>query len=84
MQEAGASAIELNIYWMPGPGVSGRDIEQRHLEVLTKVKSVVTVPVAVKLSPHAIACGDVALRLDAAGAGRAGAVQPIPPAGHRP
>jgi dihydroorotate dehydrogenase (fumarate) len=68
MQEAGASAIELNIYWMPGPQLSGREVEQRHVDVLARVKSVVSVPVAVKLSPHAIASGDVALRLDAAGA----------------
>ena len=68
MEEAGASAIELNVYWLPGPQLSARDAEQRHLDVLTRVKAAVTVPVAVKLSPHAIASGDVALRLDAAGA----------------
>ena len=31
MQDAGAAAIELNIYYLPGdPRVSGRDVEQRH------------------------------------------------------
>jgi dihydroorotate dehydrogenase (fumarate) len=58
----------LNVYWMPGPQLSGQDVEQRHVDVLARVKAVVTVPVAVKLSPYAIASGDVALRLDAAGA----------------
>jgi dihydroorotate dehydrogenase (fumarate) len=68
MQEAGASAIELNVPWMPGPRLSEGDVEQRHVDVLAQVKDVVTVPVAVKLSPYAIASGDVVLRLDAAGA----------------
>jgi len=69
MQEAGAAAIELNIYYVPGdPRVSGRDVEQRHIDILTAVKAEVTVPVAVKLSPHFSSIGDLALRLDAAGA----------------
>jgi dihydroorotate dehydrogenase (fumarate) len=69
MQDAGASAIELNIGWMPGdPQQSGRDVEQRHVEVLSQVKAAVTVPVAVKLSPYVGSVGEVALRLDAAGA----------------
>ncbi len=69
MQDAGAAAIELNIYYLPGdPHVSGRDVEQRHLDVLTMVKQAVTVPVAVKLSPYFSSFGEMALRLDAAGA----------------
>ena len=85
MQDAGAAAIELNIYYLPGdPHISGRDVEQRHIDVLTRVKDAVTVPVAVKLEP--------ALQLDrrdGAAArrgrrGRAGALQPVPAARHRP
>lgn len=69
MQDAGAAAIELNIYYLPGdPDVSGSDVEQRHLDVLTRVKAAVTVPVAVKLSPHFSSFGELALRLDEAGA----------------
>ena len=68
MQDAGASAVELNVYWIPGPGVSAREVENRHVEVLSAVKEAVSVPVAVKLSPFFIASGEVALRLDAAGA----------------
>jgi dihydroorotate dehydrogenase (fumarate) len=69
IQQAGAAAIELNIYYVPGdPRVSGRDVEQRHVDILTAVKAEVTVPVAVKLSPHFSSTGDLALRLDAAGA----------------
>jgi dihydroorotate dehydrogenase (fumarate) len=69
MQDAGAAAIELNIYYLPGdPHISGRDVEQRHLDVLAGVKEAVTLPVAVKLSPHFSSTGEMALRLDEAGA----------------
>ena len=69
MQDAGAAAIELNIYYLPGdPQTSGRDVEQRHIDVLERVKDAVTVPVAVKLSPYFSSTGEIALRLDEAGA----------------
>ena len=69
MQDCGAAAIELNIYYLPGdPHVSGRDVEQRHLDILARVKDAVTVPVAVKLSPYFSATAEMARRLDLAGA----------------
>jgi dihydroorotate dehydrogenase (fumarate) len=69
MQDAGAAAIELNIYYLPGdPHISGRDVEQRHVDILQRVKEAVTLPVAVKLSPYFSSTGEVALRLDEAGA----------------
>jgi dihydroorotate dehydrogenase (fumarate) len=69
MQESGAAAIELNIPYLPGnPQVSGRDLEQRHLDILEHVKAAVTVPVAVKLSPYFSSIAEIAVRLDAAGA----------------
>jgi dihydroorotate dehydrogenase (fumarate) len=69
MQDAGAAAIELNIYYVPGdPRISGRDVEQRHVELLQRVKAAVAVPVAVKLSPYFSSIGEVAMRLDEAGA----------------
>jgi dihydroorotate dehydrogenase (fumarate) len=69
LQEAGAAAIELNVYYLPGdPSTPGRDVEQRYLDVLQRVKNAVTVPVAVKLSPHFSSTGEIALRLDEAGA----------------
>jgi dihydroorotate dehydrogenase (fumarate) len=69
MQDAGAAAIELNIYYLPGnPRIPGRDVEQRHIDVLQRVKDAVTVPVAVKLSPYFSSPGEMALRLDEAGA----------------
>jgi dihydroorotate dehydrogenase (fumarate) len=69
MQDAGAAAIELNTYYLPGdPGISGRDVEQRHIDVLQRVKSSVTIPVAIKLSPYFSSTGEIAVRLDEAGA----------------
>jgi len=69
MQDAGAAAIELNIYYLPGdPEISGREVEQRHIDVLERVKAVVSVPVAVKLSPYFSSTGEIALRLDETGA----------------
>ena len=69
MQDAGAAAIELNIYYIPGdPRTTGRDVEQRHVDILCRVKDAVTVPVAVKLSPYFSSAGEMALRLDEAGA----------------
>jgi dihydroorotate dehydrogenase (fumarate) len=69
MQDAGAAAIELNIYYLPGdPLIPGHDAEQRYIDILTAVKSVVSVPVAVKLTPYFSSFGDMALRLEKAGA----------------
>jgi dihydroorotate dehydrogenase (fumarate) len=69
MQRAGAAAIELNIYYLPGdPHMRGSDVEQRHLDVLHSVKNAVDVPVAVKVSPYFSSFGSFALRLDAQGA----------------
>ncbi len=69
LEQAGAAAIELNIYHLPGdPLFPGRDVEQRHVEILTTVKAVVKVPVAVKMSPFYSSAGEMALRLDRVGA----------------
>jgi dihydroorotate dehydrogenase (fumarate) len=69
MQGAGAAAIELNIYYLSGdPLVPAHDNEQRYVDVLTKVKAVVSIPVAVKLTPYFSSLGDMALRLERAGA----------------
>jgi dihydroorotate dehydrogenase (fumarate) len=69
MQDAGAAAIELNIYYLPGdPFIPARDAEQRYLDILTAVKSAVGIPVAVKLAPYFSSFGEMALRLEQAGA----------------
>jgi dihydroorotate dehydrogenase (fumarate) len=69
MEQAGAAAIELNIYYLPGdPLTPGRDVEQRHVDILGTVKAAVSIPVAVKLGPYFSSTGEVALRLDKFGA----------------
>ena len=69
IQQAGASALELNIYYIPTDiSKSGSEIEQKYLDILQSVKSSVTIPVAVKLSPFFSSTGNFAKRLDAAGA----------------
>lgn len=69
IERAGARAIELNIFFVPSdPSLSGRDVEDRYLSVLTAVKSSVAIPVAVKIGPYFSAPGHMAARLVAAGA----------------
>ena len=69
MQDVGAAAIELNLYYLPGnPRIPGTEVEQRHIDVLQQVKDAVTVPVAVKVGPYFSSPGEMALRLDGAGA----------------
>ena len=70
IQSAGADALELNIYHLPtDPGVSGEEVEQTHLDILEAVRSAVSLPVAIKLSPYFSNMASMAKRLDEAGAG---------------
>src|SRR5215472_7217967 len=71
MQDAGAAAVELNIYYLPADSpspLSARDAEQRYIDILTMVKSAVSLPVAVKLTPYFSSFDEMAVRLDRAGA----------------
>lgn len=69
IQEAGASALELNIYYIPtDTSLTGQQVEQAYIEILKSVKEVVTIPVAVKLSPYFSNMANMASHLDDAGA----------------
>ncbi|MCC6177579.1 MAG: dihydroorotate dehydrogenase-like protein [Chloroflexi bacterium] len=69
MQEAGAHALELNVYYIPtDPRLTGGEVEEMYLDVLRDVKRTVTIPVAVKLSPFFSAPANMAARLADAGA----------------
>jgi dihydroorotate dehydrogenase (fumarate) len=69
IEEAGASALELNLYFVPtSPRLSSSAIEDELIDVLRAVKRRVRVPVAAKLSPYFTNLSAVALRLDEAGA----------------
>jgi len=68
-QQAGADAVELNVYFLPtNPQSTSREIEDRYVTLLKDVKRRVTIPVAIKLSPYFSALPHVASALDAAGA----------------
>lgn len=69
MEEAGASAIELNVYFLPTDlSLSGAEVEARHVDILKAVKQAVSIPVAIKLSPYFSSPGAMVRELDAAGA----------------
>ncbi len=69
IEEAGADALELNVYYIPtDPRISGTDVEDRYVEVLSAVKTTVRIPVAMKLSPFFSSMAHMAQRLDNAGA----------------
>jgi dihydroorotate dehydrogenase (fumarate) len=68
-ENAGAHAIELNIYFIPADVFdNGRDVEQRYVDILAAVKDVVNIPVAMKLSPYFSAIGNFVSELDRVGA----------------
>jgi len=69
MQEAGASGIELNVYYVPTESNrTGIEVEQRYVNVLGAVKKVVRIPVAMKVGPYFSSFANMAHRLDEAGA----------------
>jgi dihydroorotate dehydrogenase (fumarate) len=69
MEQAGADAIELNIYSIPTePAESAADVEKGYVDLVRQIKRSVRVPLAVKLSPFFSAPANMAMRLDDAGA----------------
>ena len=69
LQDAGADAIELNIYSIAtDPDLTAADIEQAYVDVVRNVAQAVTIPIAVKLSPFFSSLANVAARIEDAGA----------------
>src|ERR1019366_7664589 len=69
MEQAGADAIELNLYSLvTDPDRTGAEVEQGHCDLVRMVTQTVRIPVAVKLSHFFSAPANIAKRLDAAGA----------------
>jgi dihydroorotate dehydrogenase (fumarate) len=69
MQDAGASGIELNVYYIPTETFkSGAEVEQQYLDVLSSVKANVSIPVAIKVGPYFSSFADMACQLEEAGA----------------
>ena len=69
LEEAGADAVELNVYFVPTePEVTAVQVEQRYLDLVAAVREVVTVPLAVKLGPYFSSLPNLARRLVEVGA----------------
>lgn len=69
MESAGASAIELNIYYLATRfDLTSAEVEENYLNVLRSVKKEVKIPVALKLGPYFSAFASMAKRCDEAGA----------------
>jgi len=69
MEDAGASAIEINVYYLPtDTNMSGQEVEERYLSVLSNVRASVKIPVAVKLNPFFSSIPNIALKLVKKGA----------------
>jgi len=70
LEQAGASAIELNVYSVPiDPAVSGAEVERRTLEIVRHVRASVQIPISVKLAPYFTSLPHLAADLVRAGAG---------------
>jgi dihydroorotate dehydrogenase (fumarate) len=69
MEQAGADAVELNIYYVSSrPGRSASEIEWHYLEVVRAVRQAIAIPLAVKLSPYFSSLANLAGQLAEAGA----------------
>jgi dihydroorotate dehydrogenase (fumarate) len=69
IEQAGADALELNIYSLPtDPAISADEIETGYLTILASVKAQLKIPVAVKLSPYFTNLSQFARRLEDTGA----------------
>jgi dihydroorotate dehydrogenase (fumarate) len=69
IQDAGADALELNVYMIPTRlDLTSDGVENTYLEILRDVKASVKIPVAMKLSPFFSSLPNMARRLDKAGA----------------
>ncbi|MFC1477687.1 dihydroorotate dehydrogenase-like protein [candidate division KSB1 bacterium] len=68
IEDAGADGLELNIYFLETSfNVSSTDVENRYVDILKAVKSNISIPVAVKLSPFFSAFASMAKRLSEEG-----------------
>lgn len=69
LEKAGADALELNVYYLPTDmTLGGEEVEQIYLNVLRDVKTAVSIPVAMKLSPYFSSMANMGKKLGDAGA----------------
>jgi len=64
IEEAGADALELNVYYIPTSlFMTGGEVEYIYIDILKQVKETVSIPVAMKLSPYFSSTAHMANRL---------------------
>jgi dihydroorotate dehydrogenase (fumarate) len=69
IQEAGADALELNVYYVvTDPKMTSAEVEHRYIELVEAVRESVSIPLAVKIGPFFSALPNMARRLVTAGA----------------
>jgi len=69
IQEAGADALELNVYYLAtNPDMTGQQVEQMYLDLVKAVREAITIPLAVKIGPYFSSMASMARQLEAAGA----------------
>lgn len=69
IEQAGADALELNIYYLPtDPNLSSTEIEDDYVQLVSDVRAKVHIPLAIKLSPFFTALPHIARRFANAGA----------------
>ena len=85
MVDAGADAMELNIYFIPtDPQMTASDVEKHYAELVAAVKDSISVPLAVKIGPYFTSMPGLLQRVDRGRGRRHRAVQPVPGARYRP
>lgn len=68
IEQAGADALELNVYFVPtDPAMTGSQVEDRYIDIVSAVRDQVKIPIAVKLSPFFSSLPNMAARLNAEG-----------------
>jgi dihydroorotate dehydrogenase (fumarate) len=69
IQDAGADALELNLYYLPTDlSLRSNEVEDAQVDLVSQVKSVITIPLSVKISPFVTSLPNFAGRLADAGA----------------
>jgi dihydroorotate dehydrogenase (fumarate) len=69
LEEAGADALELNIYFVAAdPSVRAAEVESRYVDLVGEIASTISIPLAVKVGPYFSSLANMAERLAVAGA----------------
>jgi dihydroorotate dehydrogenase (fumarate) len=78
IEQAGADGLELNIYFIASDfGATGEDVERRYLDILRTVRTAISIPLAIKLSPYFSSAGNMAPKASASRRRRSGTFQPV-------